>query len=899
MNIFSIFFQNFIHCCTTFYEMLNSTTFSFVLQIVSLIILSKTLFHLFALLFEQYELHKKRYLFIFFTIPIIAIAFENISEIFKILLPKTPITRTLICFAWVLSCIKFHALFLFLEKLTTKAFKLHLLHKLFFVIELILCSFYITEAITLITYNKHFILSNYAYYATIIFWMVSIIPSVSTILEKLSSPEIPKLLKQQLKVLLGFFIAPHIICNLLEFAPVLSSGQFKSINQIIAFKSLGLIFIISTFHFCFKRIMQLRFLNLSDHVHIPSSFDVTTSFKDTIEQLNLASSTQEVQYIAQNFFHEQFSIAKNDVTLYLRNKTNDQDQAQVTIEQFFNNEKLAFSPLELAQQHKIFSEQEIEFDAFCTNNETVTKLTEFLKSINCNIFIPILNNKQLTGYIVINKTRDSIIYNQSEQNRMTIFAQFLAPALHLQTQKDLYALMQESKETKEALYAKHQEVNQYKESIKKLLKDRIENHIGIIFYKNKHFSFRNKEAQQLIGINPNVLHNHPTTATLINLAQQVEKFKSNQSMTITVSSGEKLVVSAMPYSEPSGGIILTVRRPEPTDIITSQVDAIKDPSKRDYLLYLETTQAGKLINQLIPSNSEPLLQYKIQLLEVALRKNALLLQSHPQDLNDIAVLLHEISLKDSLQIINLDGQQSQECAIKLFGVNPLLQENLDTALLEKLDKGTLFIKNIELLDTTSQQKLAHFIKYGIFTPLKSEQRKFSDVRIICSTEHNINMLLQDKKLTPELHQELKKSSLTLPTLESLSQEDLDSLVNGFIYQTLQNAQTKNNVAALTIKDKNKLLEDTSKSLSDLKSKITTLMKAKVQVVQEETFTSSTPLYNIDTDLELAAQLGKHALKDIKLMTSLWNKFGSQSKIAELLGVNRSSVNRRCKDYNLG
>ncbi len=34
------------------------------------------------------------------------------------------------------------------------------------------------------------------------------------------------------------------------------------------------------------------------------------------------------------------------------------------------------------------------------------------------------------------------------------------------------------------------------------------------------------------------------------------------------------------------------------------------------------------------------------------------------------------------------------------------------------------------------------------------------------------------------------------------------------------------------------------------------------------------------------------------MAILWNKFRNQNKIAALLGVNRSSVNRRCQEYNL-
>ena len=46
-------------------------------------------------------------------------------------------------------------------------------------------------------------------------------------------------------------------------------------------------------------------------------------------------------------------------------------------------------------------------------------------------------------------------------------------------------------------------------------------------------------------------------------------------------------------------------------------------------------------------------------------------------------------------------------------------------------------------------------------------------------------------------------------------------------------------------------------------------------------------------------IGKKALKDPQIMSLLWEKFEkNQNRIATFLGVNRSSVNRRCKDYNL-
>ena len=54
----------------------------------------------------------------------------------------------------------------------------------------------------------------------------------------------------------------------------------------------------------------------------------------------------------------------------------------------------------------------------------------------------------------------------------------------------------------------------------------------------------------------------------------------------------------------------------------------------------------------------------------------------------------------------------------------------------------------------------------------------------------------------------------------------------------------------------------------------------------------------DPKLVEAARLGKYALKDPKLLNLLWNKFQSQNKIALFLGVNRSSVHRRCKEYGI-
>jgi DNA invertase Pin-like site-specific DNA recombinase len=48
----------------------------------------------------------------------------------------------------------------------------------------------------------------------------------------------------------------------------------------------------------------------------------------------------------------------------------------------------------------------------------------------------------------------------------------------------------------------------------------------------------------------------------------------------------------------------------------------------------------------------------------------------------------------------------------------------------------------------------------------------------------------------------------------------------------------------------------------------------------------------------AVRLGKETLRNPELVKRLWEKFGSQSKIAKLIGVNRSTVYRRLQELQL-
>jgi hypothetical protein len=132
----------------------------------------------------------------------------------------------------------------------------------------------------------------------------------------------------------------------------------------------------------------------------------------------------------------------------------------------------------------------------------------------------------------------------------------------------------------------------------------------------------------------------------------------------------------------------------------------------------------------------------------------------------------------------------------------------------------------------------------------------------------------------------------------LPKDELYELTEAFTQQALI-TDALQHVLALTDKEKDLLTHDRPVSLQELKTRVHNILvkkSKKQQVYQEASFD---PAYDItDPDLVAAARLGKKALQDERVMVMLWNKFQNQNKISVFLGVNRSSVNRRCKEYNL-
>jgi transcriptional regulator of aromatic amino acid metabolism len=821
-----------------------------------------------------------------------------------------PIIMFLIRLAWIFLIVQYQFMSLFLENLVDKNYTIKLYQKILIVISVLLCLsilyFIIFEFGQ--PHNRPTIEYTVIKIASIYIFLI-IMPTLGRVFKKIKSKNLPKILKKQLFLLIVYLIGPSIIFDFLQYYPFSFFQGFMTSNY--AAVSLSTILLTFAFYFSAKKMMGLRFLNFNTHVQSSTQYNFIDQFKEVLEQLSHVTNTHELGLITQSFFKNSFAIQPSRATLYIRTVKKDHSHPgeqqrlgpiETIVEHFINQFDVNNTQiLEHLRHAKIVITDEIEFNQFYDEDTISKKMLPFLSEINADIFLPIYERETIIAYIIIEKdARPAELYSNIERDEIVAFASYLGNIINLLQHRNLAMLIQQEKKMSEELYQKHQEINQYKESIRSFLHTNRDMRIGILFYKNRRFVYGNQAAKELIGININAQDGHPLAKILKKIVQQVSDFKTPQTMLAKNGEGNKLIIAGIPHLE-ENSIIITVHYPEIPDIIAMQLQQIKNPSEWDYLLYLETTQSGQLINQLIPGSGKHLINFKIELLKLALSKKALLLDVPEQDLIQTVEIIHHISLRQNLHILKLQSlEKNSETAIKLFGINTLFGQQHEIPLLEKLNTiGTLFIHNVHFLDLETQRYLAEYLQYGYFHVFKSDQKIISNVRIVCSTNQNLAILVQEGKFSKELFQELKEAILHMPPLITLPEQELNDLADGFAQQALKSDEFKN-LLDLTDKEKYKLASSRPMSLQEFKTLIqnTLVNKSKKNNIFEET--QFDPAYNIrDPELIQAARLGKKALKDPKIMAILWRKFENQNKIATFLGVNRSSVNRRCKEYNLG
>lgn len=839
-----------------------------------------------------------------------------IHEIFFPTAPYAPVTFC-IRIAWAFLILQYQSLSLFIESLTEKNYTLNRFNKLSLMISGILMAYFFITAITNnnLLFNIFLQADDYGLHKTplagafrimqftviyILMWLM--IPSFYEAAKRIRSSHLPNMLQKQLRTFLTYLVLPYLITEFLEAGSITFIPSIQ--DYMYAIVGVSTVLLTCAIIYCAIKVIRLRFFNYERPVVNKHGFNFMNDFSAVLEQFSHATSMRELESITKAFFKEAFKIPLNQTILIIRkgihtNVHEEYDSKEAIIERFMADHSESVDTL--VKKLKILVADEIALANFYEEDITNVKILRFMAEINAAVFLPIFDRQFPIAYIIIERsTRTSEnFFSKIERDEMLVLASYLEKIITLLQRRNIHNIVQQEKDLKQELYHKHQEINQYKESIRSFLRNNKSLDVGIIFYKNGRLISGNPTARALA---PHVFTQEDSLlkSTLKDLAIQVETYKAPQTRHYKLLE-ERFLVLGQPNID-NQGVVLALYREDIASIVKHQIDLLKEPTDWDYALYLETTSSGHLINNLIPGNGQTLLQFKIGLLKTALRSQATLLEMEEEDLLPMVELLHHITLREKLHVLTLQGPaKGFDIAVALFGINPIFGINKHAPLLAQLDKvGTLFIQNIHFLDMETQHYLAEFIKYGYYRTFKSDQKNQSNVRIVCSTAQNLQFLMQEGKFSKELFNELRTTTISMPSLLTLPEDELYELAHGFGQQCVQKSNDDINLIELSERDKKVIGYNRPISLRDLKQKIELIIEDKTKKkgthYDETHFTEN--FDRVEPELVQAAKMGKRALKDPKIMAMLWNKFKNQNKIATFLGVNRSSVNRRCKDYEL-
>lgn len=740
----------------------------------------------------------------------------------------------------------------------------------------------------------------------------------------------PKILKRQINIFILAFMGPHLFIKCLTYNPF-TDGHF--LNTYL-FNDFAIIFATAAMYYCTFRLMGLRFLNTREQITTSRTFNFVSLMKEVLVQLNSIANSTEFRYVTQQVFSRAFQLPNGSVRLIIiqdENYTVSDEQMRL-----LQTELALDRPLgQLVMRTKVITRDEIDFSAYYDQDAAYAQAAEFLRKLDADVFVPVYDRSTLLGCIIINEgARPKKFYSGGEQDEMAVFATSLSSIITLVKNRNIDVLLARKNSLETELYHRHRELGQYQESIRSFLRHAHEHKIGILYYKYNTFTFGNQTAHEFVTCDLNQQRGHPLVIELRKIAQNTEKYGTPQNTTICIDSEQRLAVSSFPSLERQSTIIV-LAHPDISDVIKMQSDLLRDPGHWNYLLYLETTEAGRLIRELVPGVSKTLLNFKIDLLRAALSHRAILLNARAEDRQPLADLLQATSQRQQIQTITLkEPEKNLAVAHQLFGFAKILGTSQEQVpLLERFDKtGTIHLENIHFLSRETQLHLAEFLRYGAFTAIKDDQRVPADVRIICSSTESLHTLVEQGGFLPELLDELRHHILVLPQPGMLDRNEFDELITECMQQLLKNHPLKK-ILFLSEREINLLYTEKCASLIELKRRLNTLIANKVAKNEQRAPAELIPAIPTELDggtlpaagkkipvdstknsgsptaldsraiasdelINQAILLGKKALKDRELMIHLWNTFQNQARIATLLGVNRSSVNRRYKHFNI-
>jgi DNA-binding NtrC family response regulator len=226
--------------------------------------------------------------------------------------------------------------------------------------------------------------------------------------------------------------------------------------------------------------------------------------------------------------------------------------------------------------------------------------------------------------------------------------------------------------------------------------------------------------------------------------------------------------------------VSSVKRALEVRSLRQQVGALKD-----YLLS-DRLDHGSAFSSIVTASSKMRALFQYAEAVAGSREPVLITGETGVGKEALARAIHDLSGRSGAFVqVNIAGLDDTLFADTLFGHKKGAFTGADQrrdGLVAQAAGGTLFLDEIGDLETTSQVKLLRLIQEQEFFPLGSDVPRSSDVRVVCATNHDLDILMAEDRFRRDLYFRLSVHQMAVPPLRE-RREDLPLLIDHFLQES--------------------------------------------------------------------------------------------------------------------
>ena len=213
---------------------------------------------------------------------------------------------------------------------------------------------------------------------------------------------------------------------------------------------------------------------------------------------------------------------------------------------------------------------------------------------------------------------------------------------------------------------------------------------------------------------------------------------------------------------------------------------------------------------------------------------------------------------------------------------------------ESANGGTLFLDEIGEIDGSTQVKLLRFLESKSIERLGSSKTLELDVRLVCATNRDLQMMVQQGNFREDLYYRLNVITIKLPPLRERG-DDLTLLLTHFLSEySAENGFDPPNLSSDTFAIlKNYSWPGNVRELRNFCENLVVLKRGKeiTPYDLDPRFTTLSPSVDSNKN-EIKTSLSVEENEKQLLRNALLESHGNRTKAAELMGISRRTLHRK-------